>query len=363
MGSTAIDQLREAVSNDLPFVLYHLPGQEKLTVLIQKSRALKFEPFKKIDKLQGFFVAPFRGDPVNQLICLTPDVMFEEMPGSSDLESAFEVPLPGLKNEDGPAYAMNKQEYIDRVAYLVELLKDGALRKVVLSRVADYPLIAIFNPANYLSRLMNTYPDAFVYLANLPGHGVWVGATPEVLLQVVGGHAETVALAGTQPAQSPAWTEKEVREQQIVMDYIEEQLSKHGIEDFEKKGPYAAIAGEIAHLKTEYSLALTDIEGHMGDVVAGLHPTPAVCGLPRNKAYSILSKIEKHDRAFYSGFIGPWGLNGESRLFVNLRCAQLTNDRISLFVGGGITAESNPEAEWEETVRKTKTLLAVVEKM
>jgi isochorismate synthase len=73
--------------------------------------------------------------------------------------------------------------------------------------------------------------------------------------------------------------------------------------------------------------------------------------------------VEKHDRGFYTGFLGPWNLSGESKLYVNLRCAQLHKNKMSLYVGGGLTAESNPEDEWEETVRKSQTLLSVLEKM
>lgn len=354
--------LNEAIKNDQPFAIYHLPETANLSVIIQKSKNLKTEPFKKIEELKGFCVAPFRGEKVNQLICLSPDEFFEEP--LSQVDSADFANILHVSKSTNQAYVMKKQEYLERVSYLTEILKQpGTLRKVVLSRVIDYPLPKSFDAISYLIRLIEKYPSAFVYLVNLPGIGIWLGATPEVLLRIMDDYAETVALAGTQVVGQVNWTEKEIKEQQIVSDYIEEQLNKYGIDEFVMEGPEDVEAGPLVHIKTTYYLPINYLKGHTGGLLAGLHPTPAVCGLPRNKAYGLLQKVEKHDRAFYTGFIGPWQLNGASHLFVNLRCAQLSEGRMSLFVGGGITAQSVAEAEWEETERKSKTLLSVVEKM
>jgi isochorismate synthase len=147
------------------------------------------------------------------------------------------------------------------------------------------------------------------------------------------------------------------------MDYIEESLFKNEISEYGRTGPYTVKAGNVVHLKTRYNLSLDQIKGKIGKLITDLHPTPAVCGLPRNKAYELIRKVEKYDRSFYTGFLGPWGLNSESRLFVNLRCAELKKEKLLLYIGGGLTAESDPEAEWEETIRKSQTLLSVLEKM
>lgn len=147
------------------------------------------------------------------------------------------------------------------------------------------------------------------------------------------------------------------------MDYIEEVLFNMDITEYGKTGPVTIKAGNVVHLKTQYNLSKKQTESKVGELIAGLHPTPAVCGLPRNKSYELIRKVEKHKRRFYSGFIGPWNLSGNSQLFVNLRCAEIYSDKLSLYVGGGLTAESKPEDEWEETVKKSQTLLSVVEKI
>lgn len=361
MASTNPESFGEAIKNDLPFTVFRLPGEEKFTVLIQQNKNLELIPYKQIDSLTGFVIAPFRGKKINHLYCLSPDVCFRQK--QEDNEILQLLNNLKLSNENGTSgYTMTKKEYLDRAAYLVDVLKSGELRKVVLSRVSEQSLVDDFDIGQYFSRLMNKHPKAFVYLVNLPGYGVWIGATPEVLLTMEEDHAQTVALAGTQAADSFKWTEKEIKEQRIVMDYIEELLHKHEINEYGRTGPFTVKAGNLVHLKTIYNLSIEQIENKVGELIAGLHPTPAVCGLPRKKAYGLIRKVEKHQRSFYSGFLGPWNLLSASKLYVNLRCAQLSKNKLSLYVGGGFTSESNPLAEWEETVRKSETLLSVLEK-
>ncbi len=297
------------------------------------------------------------------MICLDPDILIEEAVGENSAEEVLNNESLCKTQESVSGYAMTKEEYIDRADYLVEVLKGDDLRKVVLSRVIDYALPSSFQVGSFLFGLLNKYPNAFVYLACLPGYGVWIGATPEVLLKLDDDHAETVALAGTKPLENIKWTEKEIKEQQIVTDYIEELLFSNDINEYGKTPLSTVTAGNVVHLKTGFNISLEQLNGKIGKVIKALHPTPAVCGLPRDHAYQLIKKVEKHDRQFYSGFIGPWNLDKKSQLYVNLRCAEIGDSKMSLYVGGGLTADSNSEAEWEETIHKSKTLLSVVENL
>ena len=353
----------KAIKDNLPIVLYRLPGKQEVDVLIQREPKLPTYSFEEISSLRGFLMAPFRGDPVNRTHCIIADDTYRvNVPELADL--LYGITSGDLSgHEPGGAYVMTEEEYLKRSSYLIETLRDGQLRKVVLSRVTEYPTAKIFQPGRFLQVLMEANPDAFVYLVRMPGIGTWTGATPEVLFRMDDNEAETVALAGTQPVERYKWTEKEIKEQRIVMDYIEELLFREKVQNYEREGPFTIHAGNVVHLKTTYTIPRSRVEGIIGRLIAGLHPTPAVCGLPRSKAYQLITKVEKHDRGFYSGFLGPWNLKGSAQLFVNLRCAEIFSDRFSLFIGGGLTAESKPASEWEETVRKSKTLLSILEKM
>jgi isochorismate synthase len=119
-------------------------------------------------------------------------------------------------------------------------------------------------------------------------------------------------------------------------------------------------SGKVAHLKTSFFFPAEKIEDRLGNFIAELHPTPAVCGLPKDLADEYIRANEPYHRKYYTGYLGPWRLDGLVSLFVNLRCMEITSDEYILYAGGGITARSVPEKEWDETNQKAKTLLSVV---
>jgi isochorismate synthase len=191
-----------------------------------------------------------------------------------------------------------------------------------------------------------------------------MGATPELLLKKCNGRYFTVSLAGTLPVNDHNgafnWTAKELREQEIVTEFIETQLKNFGIDDYNKTGPFTSFAGNVAHLKTKFDFPGAKVQAELGRFITTLHPTSAVCGSSREKARSYILAEEKHDREYYCGFLGEWNLSGKLNLYVNIRCMKIFDTRACLFVGGGITADSVLETEWDETNHKAKTLLSIL---
>lgn len=166
-----------------------------------------------------------------------------------------------------------------------------------------------------------------------------------------------MSLAGTKTPKE-AWSEKEFEEQLLVTDTILKGLQDSQCQNIVIDGPQTIQAGNIEHLLTSIEADLA----HKNDwtpVLKNLHPTPAVCGIPTEKAKVFIPELENYDREFYTGFIG---IMNESRkdFYVNLRCMQLFDKSAKLYVGGGITAQSNGEAEWNETERKAETMARVL---
>jgi isochorismate synthase len=204
-------------------------------------------------------------------------------------------------------------------------------------------------------RLCDEYPNAFCYLLSSEKVGTWIGASPELLLQQQGMICRTVALASTHPSdESSTWNEKELNEHRYVVEAIEDTLEKQACIDIERDGPKEHFAGPVVHLRTDFQATLT--KANAWEIVNDLHPTPAVCGTPRNLALQLIETREMHKRELYSGYIG-WFEEGNTKLFVNLRCAQLFKEQAYLYVGGGYTIDSIPDLEWDETERKAETLL------
>jgi len=148
----------------------------------------------------------------------------------------------------------------------------------------------------------------------------------------------------------------------MVGRYIVEQFKTIRLREFSETGPSSSRAGNMIHLKTEYTV---DIKNgyfpELGTVMLHLlHPTSAVCGMPKFSALRFIAANEHLNREFYSGFLGPVNMDGVSRLYVNLRCMQILQKHAVLYAGAGITHDSIPEKEWDETTLKCQTLLDVM---
>jgi isochorismate synthase len=257
---------------------------------------------------------------------------------------------------------VSKEVYLVQAeAFLTELRKKN-LGKAVFSRIEQ---VTVEVGGDWISALFDLlesiYPSAFVYLFSDKRLGTWIGATPEILISTKNGQATTMSLAGTLPADGEQdWSEKEIAEQAMVTNYILETLANQGLRTSAVNGPFSHTAGPVRHLRTDIAFDLSPDQ--VVPLARNLHPTPAVSGLPRTKALKLIEKHEGHKRHFYTGFLGTIHPR-ETQLYVNLRCAQLMQNQVFLYLGGGFTADSSPNKEWEETVNKSKTLRAVLEQL
>ncbi len=252
----------------------------------------------------------------------------------------------------------SKEDYLKQAEHLLSCIEQKMFSKAILSRIKS---IKLDDPdyGTIFQSLVNAYPKAFCYFFNIPGQGSWIGASPEVLLKSDADGFETVALAGTLAKPEfgePQWTEKEKQEQHIIVDYIKHKLAERNI-SYQLEGPRNSVAGEVVHLKSVFSSSqfIDPV-----DVALALHPGPAISGYPIKEALDFIANTELHQRDYYCGFLGPVS-DLETTLFINLRCMQLFQHSVSIYVGGGYTKDSEIESEWNETELKSQTLLSVLE--
>jgi isochorismate synthase len=358
------DNLKEIVrilwSKGLPFVAYRFPQQQEVVIFVQYSMEIEEFNIEDIESVSGFVMAPFESTITKRAFILKPDLILNSHVQLSEVKK-----LPSVKDQATSQTLSNsirtKEKYLVNAHAVLKHLKNHKLQKLVLSRVIEKKLKQAFDPGLAFSILNERYSHSFNYVFHLPSAGSWMGATPETFLRINVKEAQTVSLAGTKPADAIKWTLKERREQAIVTDFISYEMDKLGIVNYKIDGPETVLAGNVAHLSSKFKIPINELIGKTGKLVRGLHPTPAVCGLPQREAFEYIRRIEDHDRKFYAGFLGPWQMNGHSDLFVNLRCAEFDSKKMHIFVGGGFTSSSVVESEWEETVHKSKTLLSVAE--
>lgn len=190
-----------------------------------------------------------------------------------------------------------------------------------------------------------------------PDTGYWMGATPELVLEADGTALRTMALAGTMPADSTGpWSPKNIKEHQIVADYIQQTLRNGPIEF--SRGQLSWIkAGNVRHLCTHFNATLPAkiSSGVFDKIVAELEPTPALAGYPRNDALNDIAALEPYHRYFYAGIINVQTPR-RSVAYGIIRCAHFDDGSWCIYSGGGLTAESDADEEWRETALKAEPL-------
>lgn len=348
------------LNNGIPFYSFRMPQSDKVVTGIQLSSEVEsfagFEQHK-----QGFVVAPFDTDDHLPTLFIRGEIIFENENFPVDVVDKLKGIYHSFPESAGQIFEISKSSYLTQAAGLIQKLSDGELQKVVLSRIINHQKGSQTDAPAIFEKLTSSYPHAFVSLFHIPGKCTWLGATPETLISVSDNSIRTMSLAGTKKKDAAIeWTFKEREEQQMVSDFVEKVLRKFDGLDIAIDGPKEIEAGNLCHLMTAFDCAGELSPGDLGKLVSELHPTPAVCGLPKADAMQLIRETEQHDREYYAGYIGP--ISGTKiDLFVNLRCMKLMKESVAFYVGGGLTALSNPEAEWQETCLKAETLSRFVE--
>ena len=365
--NTISEALRICLGKRFHFAAYRLPGKTDIDIIIQKDPELKaLEDLSARLPIYGFLVAPFsRID--NKPYLIKPDILIHNSPASGQLEELNSLPGNHVSKDNRACPEdTDRTDYIKLIGETIGKIHSGEFEKVVLSRIKTVKgnfkrLPDVFNI------LCDTYPNAFVYLFCVNGQ-CWAGATPEPFICSRGNELITVSLAGTRPYRKEDldianWKIKELQEQDYVTLHIEKVLKHYAVHTYAKNGPYVTRAGNLLHLRTDFTFSSRSVGFRLPSLINALHPTPAVCGMSTGKAMDFIRNKEKHDRGFYTGFLGPVGLGDLIQFYVNLRCLQVFDNRLVLYIGGGITRDSIPEEEWEETEIKAETLLSVLQQI
>lgn len=382
-----------------PAAIWRLPHSQevKLLISVQNDISKQKPDFEKLSP--GFIISPFHWIEDQHVFYLEGDIFVtitsenqiskiesrlgEEHPAVKTLISLASsrqqsktiepirsglTPSPFLHDTD------SKERFTRAVELAIGAIRQNGFKKIVLSRTKHLPYSEEFRPIKAFLKLLSSYPHAFVSLVNLPQQNeLWLGASPETLVeQKSNGMFRTMSLAGTQKAKNAdgetipkydiRWGQKEIEEHALVSRYIVECFKRIRLREYVETGPKTALAGNVYHLKTEFEVdtVALDYPELASMMIKLLHPTSAVCGEPKAPSLEFLSKIEGYDRSFYSGFLGPVQVEQESNIFVNLRTVRLKDGNATFFAGAGITEDSDPEKEWEETEMKCDTLLKVI---
>ena len=373
---TAVESLALwATNNELPFVVYRLPKQKYFNCLIgSEITRINDEDLSSIS--DGFLVSTYEGEQyfINNGISL--NSKDQEVSVSTSWPVQISLDTIGKVDRQWEAYwaentsvEISQTEYREQVNQCINEINNSDLIKVVPSRVKRVKLPGGHKLLETFTSLCDNYDNAFISLLSTPELGTWLGASPETLIEVDNnGIFRTMSLAGTQkftdeqPLHALPWTQKEIEEQAMVSRYIINRFKEIRLREFEEVGPRTVNAGNLVHLCSTFTVdtIATDHEDLGSTMLKLLHPTSAVCGMPKPIAKALIKSLEKHQRKLYSGYLGPVNMKEGSHIYVNLRCMEVIKDEAVLYAGAGVTAYSNTEHEWLETELKCNTMLNVI---
>lgn len=371
------------------YVIYRLPHEDHATIIRQKDGTpVELRSLSDLNVRSGFVVAPFEVKSDQPVVLIEGEK--ERIPLRCPAHPAADILSCHLdqakrvarsldcarddnrengvrddKREDGRDDKVSKYYKVDFANYHSQL-ENGHFRKIVLARCADEDMPAGVEKMDLFYRACEMYPRLFIALVETPQSGCWLTATPEILLDGKAQDWRTIALAGTMKLEGDqlngegetlTWSTKNIQEQRIVATYITECLEQF-TGDFREEGPRTVRAANLVHLRSDFTFKLADNE-HIGDVLQALHPTPAVCGLPKREAFNFIVKNEHTPRRYYSGFMGPLQMD-DTHLYVSLRCMNIEGDKCHLYAGGGLLKDSTEEQEWQETEAKMETMKRLI---
>ncbi|EHR63252.1 isochorismate synthase [Saccharomonospora cyanea] len=259
-------------------------------------------------------------------------------------------------------------QHTKAVAAAVTALEERNLRKVVLARALDVELGAPARPEDVLHNLVVDNERGYTFAAELPNGRTLLGASPELLLSRRGGTVVSHPHAGSAPrsadpntdaehAQALLVSRKDHFEHAVLTEAIVETLRPYCRRLTVPSRPTLVSTPTMWHLGTTITGELSDPDVTALHLAAALHPTPAICGTPTSSARQLVTELEEFDRGYYAGTVGWVDAEGDGEWAVSIRCAEVAEQSLRLYAGGGIVPESDPKAELEETSAKFATLL------
>ena len=354
------------------FALFRLPHAENCTLIEQhEGEPLHFQSCRELNGQHGFVLAPFHVSAEHPILMIRPDQVQEitlhdlcAQFGGSSFETS--QPKAASTSDNTP-----DRDYAIDFANFHAQLSNGVFRKIVLSRSKELSRDYAVDVRQLFCQACRLYPRLFIALVSLPDGTCWLTATPEILLEGIGSQWRTIALAGTMQLQGDElqgegehvrWSAKNIQEQRYVATYISQCLEQFSL-DFVEEGPRTVRAANLVHLRSDFTFHLPDAS-QVGNLLQALHPTPAVCGLPKHETFEFILHNEHTPRQYYSGFMGPLDLShvagisaaSSTHLYVSLRCMQITDSTYRLYAGGGLLKDSLLEQEWQETEAKMQTM-------
>lgn len=341
--------LREQEQHGGAYALVRVPASNQATLYTcDIEDVLEFRNIVELPEEEGFVCAPYATTSKTPIYFFKNVEVRNFVPETVSYEPPTEYPV---LSDDYPVYEVS----FERVQ---RLMRQGRAEKVVLSHKQPVYNKEQVSKVDMFLRAATLYPKAYVALVHHPVQGSWFCASPEMLVCYDENYMYSVALAGTTKSEDESeWSEKNLMEHEKVTQFMDELFSRMGF-SYQRSKTSTVMAGPVKHLATHYVVAAKASE-HLLRVLSELHPTPAVCGVPRDGARYVVKDCEPSSRRYYGGYLGYKG-SKVGHFYVMLRCMFIERGLCYMYAGGGIMPNSQVSEEWREVCDKLITLRALL---
>ncbi len=261
-----------------------------------------------------------------------------------------------------------REKWNEMISLALASIRAGDLQKVVLAREAICRFSQKVDPWHLLRKLRAANKNCYLFGIEEASEA-FIGASPERLYRRVGRQIETEAVAGTRPrgatpeqdklfADDLLNSEKDLREHRLVVTGIMEALKPLCDAMLVQPEPGILPLTRVQHLITRLQATLKPSVSD-DELIAALHPTPAVGGYPKDKAMDLVKALEPFERGYYAAPVG-WIAEDSTELAVGIRSAVIKDNAVRLYSGAGIVEGSDAESEWEEIEQKLSTFVSIM---
>lgn len=339
---------------NVPFAVFSYPGESWQWRCCHQQSLRMVDDLNSWPEDNAFYISEFDNDSLTVIV----DEMTADDVISQNLEPSLQGSTHILRNTSTPY-----MHYHAAIKLAKNWIGRSKRKKVVLARIEAFR--SCRSIVDIACDYFDKFPETMRYLYFTPRNGVWIGASPELLLSWdrQNNTYTSMALAGTRLHSDDDWDDKNIREQDIVRTHVESVMSSliPMRSNIVKSSTSTLRFGDIDHICTLLSSSMNDSVVSPLNVAARLSPTPAISGFPEVEAVRLIKDLEPNPRYCYGGFIGSTSTDG-ARFYVNLRCAAISDEStdgyrlFNVYSGSGITSMSTPQDEWVETARKMDIL-------
>ena len=284
-----------------------------------------------------------------------------------NINEADKHSFPRIINSSGLS-PKDRKKWKQIINLALDKIHDREVSKIVIARKVELILSEEINLTITLQTLRNDYPECCLF-AYHKGNSTFFGITPELLARVSVNKIEADAIAGSNNRSTSAAedskleadllnSKKDLDEHQYVLNHFTSAFKKFSENITFNAKPSVKKLKNIRHLLTKITADLKD-DASLMNILKELHPTPAVCGYPKDAALNLIKKIENQKRGLYSGIVGWFNLNVNGEFAVSIRSAISRGNKLIAYAGSGIVEGSTPDAEFEETEMKLKPILSL----